>query len=57
MSSRLTLLIGMAVLLLISSCATTEPLREGELRLLKIEAPENGNLRIGHDYRFNFTFE
>ena len=57
MRSRFTLLVGIAVLFLVSSCATTEPLREGELRLLKINVPENGNLRIGHDYKFGFTFE
>ncbi len=48
---------GVAVLVVISSCATTESLREGELRLLKIEVPENGNLRLGHDYKFNIQFE
>jgi len=48
---------GVAVLLVISSCATTEPLREGELRLLKMEVPENGNLILGHDYKFNIIFE
>ncbi len=57
MRSQFTLLIGVAVLFLISSCASTEPLREGELRLLRMYVPENGNLRIGHDYRFGFTFE
>ncbi len=57
MRSRFTLFIGIAVLLLVSSCATTEPLHEGELRLLRMQVPENGNLRIGHDYKFGFTFE
>ena len=53
----LSVLMGVAVLLVISSCATTEPLGEGELRLLKMQVPENGNLIVGHDYKFNFTFE
>ena len=50
-------LMGVAVLLVISSCATTEPLRQGELRLLKMEVPEYGNLRIGSAYKFKISFE
>jgi hypothetical protein len=57
MRSTFTLFIGIAALFVISSCATTEPLREGELRLVRMHVPENGNLRIGHDFRFDFTFE
>ena len=57
MRSKFALLIGVAVLFVVSSCATTEPLREGELRLLRMQVPENGNLRMGHSYKFNFTFE
>ena len=57
MRSILGVLIGVTVLLVISSCATTEPLREGELRLLRMKVPENGNLMLGHDYKFNITFE
>jgi len=57
MRSILSVLLGVAVLLVISSCATTEPLREGELRLLKMQVPENGNLKIAHPYKFNFIFE
>lgn len=57
MRSILKVLMGVAVLWVISSCATTEPLREGELRLLKMQVPENGNLILGHPYRFNFSFE
>lgn len=56
-SILIRVLIGVAVLFVISSCATTEPLREGELRLLKMEVPENGNLILGHDYKFNISFE
>ena len=52
-------LMGAAVLLGISSCATvpTEPLGEGELRLLKMQVPEIGNLRVGYPYKFNISFE
>ena len=52
-------LMGIAVLLGISACATvpTEPLAEGELRLLKMRISEIGNLRLGHSYRFNISFE
>ena len=57
MRSILSVLMGLVVLLVISSCATTEPLRVGELRLLKMQVPENGNLILGHDYKFNFAFE
>jgi len=53
----LSVLMGVAVLLAISSCATTEPLREGELRLLKMQVPENGNLRLSGSYRFTINFE
>jgi len=57
MRSILSVLMGVAVLLVISSCATTEPLHEGELKLLNMQVPENGNLRIGHPYKFNFSFK
>lgn len=48
-----------ALLLGISSCATvpTEPLGEGELRLLRINVPENGNLRPGLSYSVDISFE
>ena len=47
----------MVVLFVISSCATTQPLGEGELRLLKMQAPENSNLRLGGAYKFIINFE
>ncbi len=52
-------LIGAAVLLGISACATvpTESLGEGELRLLKMRVSEMGILRLGHPYKFNISFE
>lgn len=57
MKSILSVLMGIAVLLVISSCATTPPLGEGELRLLKMQVPENGNLKLNHAYKFYFKFE
>jgi len=57
MRSILSVLMGVAVLLVISSCATTQPLGEGELRLLRMQVPENGNLILSHAYRFNIIFE
>jgi hypothetical protein len=50
---------SVALLLGISSCATapTGPLGEGELRLLKMSVPENGNLRIGLAYSVEISFE
>ena len=55
----ISVLLGATVLLAVSSCATvpTEPLREGELRLLKMEVPENGNLIVGASYKSNIRFE
>ena len=52
-------LMSAAVLLGISACATvpTKPLGESELRLLKMQVSEIGNLRLGHSYRFNISFE
>jgi hypothetical protein len=46
-------------LLGISACATvpTEPIGEGELRLLKMRVSEMSLLRLGHAYRFNISFE
>jgi hypothetical protein len=58
-SILLGVFVGAAVLLGISSCATvpTEPLGEGELRLLEMQVPENGNLIWGLPYKFNISFE
>jgi len=54
----LIFLMGFAVLFVISSCATTQPpLGEGELRLLKMRVPENGNLRVIGNYKFIFSFD
>ena len=56
MKSKLSVVIGLGVLLVISSCATTEPLREGELRLLKMQVAENA-LKLSGAYRFIINFE
>ena len=52
-------LIGVAFLLVNSSCATAPkgPLGEGELRLVSIEVPENGNLKVGLQYWVTINFE
>ena len=54
-----SILMSVAVLLAISSCATvpTGPLEEGELRLLNMEIPEHGNLQSGIEYRINIIFQ
>ena len=53
------ILMSVVVLLAISSCATVpkEPLGPGELRLLGMDVPENGNLKVGILYRATITFE
>jgi hypothetical protein len=53
------ILMSVAILLAISSCATVpkEPLGPGELRLLSLYVPENGNLKTGIAYRISINFE
>ncbi len=53
------ILMSVVVLFAISSCATVpkEPLGPGELRLLGMDIPENGNLKVGILYRATVTFE
>jgi len=48
-----------AVLLTISSCATvpTGPLEEGEVRLLSLNVPDNGVLKMGIQYWVNISFK
>jgi len=52
-------LMGVAVLLMVSSCATvsTEPLAPGEVRLLGINIPESGGLITNLRYVANINFE
>jgi hypothetical protein len=54
-----SILMSAAVLLAISSCATVskEPLGPGELRLLSMDVPDNGNLRISIQYRVRVKFK
>jgi hypothetical protein len=53
------ILMTVAILLAISSCATVskEPLGLGELRLLSMDVPENGNLKINIAYRVFIYFQ
>jgi hypothetical protein len=53
------ILMSVAILLAISSCATVpkEPPGPGELRLLRLDVPENGNLRTDIAYRIFINFE
>ncbi len=54
-----SILMSVVVLLAISSCATVpkEPLGPGDVRLLGLEIPENGNLKVGIVYTATITFE
>ena len=53
------ILMSVAILLAISSCATVpkEPLGPGELRLLSLDVPDDGNLKTGLAYRISINFE
>ena len=60
MKGVLTLiLMTVAILLAISSCATVskEPLGPGEVRLLSMDVPVNGNLKTGVEYWVNVNFQ
>lgn len=47
------------VILLLFSCASvpTGPLSTGEVRLLRIEVPQEGDIRSGYIFTVNFDFE
>jgi hypothetical protein len=53
------ILMSVAILLAISSCSTVPkgPLEEGELRLLSIAVPDNGNLKMSIQYLVTIYFE
>jgi len=55
----IAILIGGAVILSISSCATvpTEPLTSGELRLLNLQVAERGEIRLNYQFVVNINFE
>lgn len=59
MKSLIGVPMGLVLTLLLFSCATvpTEPLGKGELRLLKINVPEHGNLRVGISSGVEIIFE
>jgi hypothetical protein len=55
----IAILIGGAVILSISSCATvpTEPLTSGGLRLLNLQVAEKGEIRLNYQFVVNINFE
>jgi len=57
--AAIAILTSLAVLVAISSCATVpkEPLAPGEVRLLRMEAPDGGNFQMSVSYLVNFPFE
>ena len=58
-SMLIVVLMGVAVLLMVPSCATvsTKPLAPGEVRLLGINIPEIGDLRANLQFPVNLSFE
>ena len=54
-----SILTTVALLLAISSCATVPegPLEPGEMRLLSLEVPENGNLKVNVAYPVAIKFK
>jgi len=58
-SIPIAILLSGIVLLGASSCATVkkEPLAPGEVRLLGMQVPANGNLLLGLSYNIYFSFE
>ena len=58
MKSLLAVLMGVAVLLVISSCATIQERSSGgELRLLSMDVPQGGNLSADVEYWTTINFE
>ena len=55
----IAILIGGAVILSISSCATvpTEPLTSGGLRLLNLQVAEKGEIRLNYQFVVNINFQ
>jgi hypothetical protein len=54
-----SILTSVAILLAISSCATAPkgPLEPGEMRLLSLEVPDNGNLKLSITYPLTIKFK
>src|SRR4030042_5527897 len=59
MSIRIGFLKGVIVLLLVSSCSTvsTGPLASGEVRLLSMQVPMKGDIKINFPFVVNIHFE
>jgi len=54
-----SILMSVAILLAISSCATVPegPLGPGEIRLLSLDVPDNGNLKSSVAYQLTIKFK
>jgi len=53
----IAVLMGVTVLLITSSCATgPKPLAPGELRLLSMQVPEEGKIRVNTPFLLNINF-
>ena len=54
-----SILTGVAIMLAISSCSTAPkgPLEPGEMRLLRLDVPENGNLKLNIVYPLTIKFK
>jgi hypothetical protein len=54
-----SILMSAVILMAISSCATVAkgPLEPGELRLISVEVPDNGNLKSNVPYRITVKFQ
>jgi hypothetical protein len=54
-----SILTGVAILLVISSCSTAPkgPLEPGEMRLLSLDVPDNGNLKVSIVYQLTIKFK
>ena len=54
-----SILMGVAILLAVSSCASVlkGPLGPGEMRLLSLEVPDNGNLKMSVAYPLTIRFK
>ncbi len=59
MSTRIAFLVGIIGLFLVCSCATvpTEPLASGELRLLSMQVPMKGDIKVNFPFVVNINFE
>ena len=58
-STLISILTSLAILLVISSCATVpkEPLGPGEMRLLSLQLPDNGILKMYVEYYLTIKYQ